>query len=859
MEATTIPELMAYCQADPTFFEPPWHMRDDDSLFPASRRPCPPGWNRRNNGLWVVMEPGGVTLPEQGWKIHVSATDADAGTVCDLVAHFCLSRDLTFKFLRSKAAMRLLNSKYADRGSSGKLLTVYPVDEEQLTAVLPALAGLLKDFTGPYVLSDVRYGDAPVFARYGAFVPMTCTAPGGELVYGVRTPGGELVPDRRDPAFTVPEWVTVPEVLRESVERRTSAEGEFPYRIERALHFSNGGGVYLARDKDSGGYAVLVEARPHAGIDRDGADAVTRLRREREILERLSGLDCVPRVLGHLVVWEHHFLVEEYIEGETLLEEVFARYPLGSPDPSPEWLAEYTRWATDVLAKVDRALMSVHARGVRFADLHPANIIVRPDGRVALIDFEIATDLADTRAPALGAPGFTAPEGMSGREADEYAMNCLRQWMFLPISPLQERDPVKYATLTGVITDHFPVPRGFGARLVRRLGAGREPFGEDRSAGLLAAEDPDWPAVRDSLVAGIHSSATPDRTDRLFPGDPQVFGTGGFNLASGAAGVIWALHQAGSPVPAEYVDWMLSAARRAKDPRPGLLDGLHGVAAALESLGRRDDALDMLDRARRLHDGLASPGLHGGLAGAGLGLLTFSGITGDEALRAEAVAIGETLASHLGRADSPMFPPQGRVGLEHGLTGVALYFLRLHDTTGESRYLDLAGEALRREVERGQFLPDGGFRLLHGNRHLVYLGPGSGGLALVLAQYLGRRDEPDRAKVIAGVRRACGAAFVRHPALFMGRAGIIATLGLLGADEDRQVIRDHVRRLSWHALSYQGHLAFPGNQLLRLSMDLDSGAAGVLVALGVAFDRNASVIPFLDLRSPVVGEKKGGE
>jgi len=147
-------------------------------------------------------------------------------------------------------------------------------------------------------------------------------------------------------------------------------------------------------------------------------------------------------------------------------------------------------------------------------------------------------------------------------------------------------------------------------------------------------------------------------------------------------------------------------------------------------------------------------------------------------------------------------------------------------------------------------LPDGGFCLLESNRYLAYLGTGSGGLALVLSQYLGRRAEPGFADVIDGVRRACRAPFVRHPSLFMGRAGTIATFHLLGRPEDRPVLREHVRRLGWHALLYQGHLAFPGNQLMRLSMDLETGSAGVLVALSVAFNQSASVIPVLDLRSP---------
>ncbi|GGO16055.1 serine/threonine protein kinase [Microbispora rosea subsp. aerata] len=845
----TIPQLVAYCQADPLFFEPVWRIPDDGNRFPAGSRPLPPGWRRGESELWVVLLPPDLALPEQGWKIHVSATDADASAVCDLVTDFCLARGIAVKFLRSRMAVRLMNNKYADRGSSGKLVTLYPVDEEQFAEVLPALAELLKGYTGPYILSDLRYEDSPVYVRYGAFQPMTYTRSDGSLGYAIRTPDGRLVPDQRTPAFTVPEWVTLPEVLRGSYEKHTAGGGEeFPYQIERALHFSNGGGVYLARDEASGGYVVLLEARPHAGLDAAGVDAVTRLARERDILERLSGLDCVPRLIGHRVIWEHHFLVEEYIEGKTLLDEVFERYPLATPDPAPETLAAYTRWAIDILAKVDHALMSIHARGVRIADLHPENIIVRPDGRIALIDFEIASGLEDTRPPGLAAAGFAAPKELSGRAADNYVLNCLRQWMFLPISPLQDRDPVKLASLTDVVTEHFPLPPGFAARMVRNFEAVKGPLGEDVAARMFT--EPDWPAIRDSIAAGILASATPDRGDRLFPGDPQQFATGGFTVANGAAGVLWALRQAGVPVPEEHVDWLVTAVRRAPAPRPGLLNGLHGVAATLESLGRRDDALDVLDRARKLHDGLEVPGVHGGLAGVGLTLLHFFAVTGEEDLRAEAVRIADRLARELGDDGSRMFRPDGRVGLQHGLTGVASYFLRLHDVTGEPGYLDLARTALRREIGRGQTLPDGGFCLLDSNRYLLYLGTGSGGLALVLSQYLGRREEPGFADVIGGVRRALRAPFTRHPALLEGRAGTIATLRLMGLPEDRPLIDEHVRRLSWHALSYEGHLAFPGNQLLRLSMDLETGSAGVLAALSVAFNQSASVIPVLDLRTP---------
>ena len=46
-------------------------------------------------------------------------------------------------------------------------------------------------------------------------------------------------------------------------------------------------------------------------------------------------------------------------------------------------------------------------------------------------------------------------------------------------------------------------------------------------------------------------------------------------------------------------------------------------------------------------------------------------------------------------------------------------------------------------------------------------------------------------------------------------------------------------------MTYEGHLAFPGEQLLRLSMDLATGTAGVLLALGAALHDEPVHLPFL--------------
>ncbi|MEV4328801.1 lantipeptide synthetase, partial [Microbispora rosea] len=63
---------------------------------------------------------------------------------------------------------------------------------------------------------------------------------------------------------------------------------------------------------------------------------------------------------------------------------------------------------------------------------------------------------------------------------------------------------------------------------------------------------------------------------------------------------------------------------------------------------------------------------------------------------------------------------------------------------------------------------------------------------------------------------------------------------------DPEAAAAQIARLAWHELPHQGGLAFPGAQLLRLSMDLATGSAGVLLALGAALHDEPVSLPFLE-------------
>jgi hypothetical protein len=832
-----------YCQHGLDFYEHPG--LSGASAHALVERREPDGWEVRNDHTWTFFSPVVVNLPEQGWKVHVSATLADADDTIDIVAKYCFTRLVPFKVLTRRQTHLRLNGKYAPRGKSGKLITIYPPDPEALRAVLDELNTALEGRQGPYILSDLRWRNGPLYVRYGGFNAMYTVDGQGRQVLAVRRPDGALVPDSRGPSFRPPPWVALPDYLAEQQQlARTETTGSMPYTVQKALHFSNGGGIYLATDPVAGKPVIIREARPFTGLDGAGQDAVSRLYREHRTLQDLGDLDFVPTPQKVFTCWEHHFLAQEYFEGLTLLEFMATRNPATRGNAGEEEYRTYTATALDIIDQIAKAISDIHDRGYVYADLHPRNVIVRPDGRVGLVDFEIAYRPGLDPEPMIACPGFVAKHATSGRSRDFYALDCLRVAMFLPLTQMLDLDADKVVELPQAVSEIFGVSRQVTADLSERL---RPPTATDTgarhstefaaaAANLHGAE---MRSLTDAMARAIVASATPERQDRLFPGDPRALHDGGYSLAYGAAGVLYALAATGRAVEERHVDWLLAAVRRTP-ARAGLWDGLHGAALVLHGLGREQAACEILEKAAQETADVNSAGLYDGLAGVAL-TLRYMAVTTEDSRWQDALApIEDRLAAIVSTPGDDAGPAtdSAKAGLMHGLTGAALFFLRRHQDTGDDTYLHLAVRALETDLEHCRVGAGGEVTLVQGVRLMPYLGEGSGGLAEAIA--LRQRQLPDERLVTlrTGILLACQSPFIIEPGLLTGRAGLIMVqANHLGQLSSPSAAADHVRRLVWHAVrrrdaSGTGRtVAFPGHRLLRLSMDLASGTAGVLLAL----------------------------
>ena len=169
-----------------------------------------------------------------------------------------------------------------------------------------------------------------------------------------------------------------------------------------------------------------------------GPDAERRLRHEAAVLERLRGVSGVvqlleaPQYAGSLVLAD---------AGGTSLAKVAKPAAAGDLAGMALGLA--------------RAVAGIHRRGVMHRDISPANIVVSGDGVPCLVDFALATSLAEVRpefthhAEIVGTLAYLAPEqtGRTGRPADQradlYALGAVLYELATGAPPFGTGDPLR--------------------------------------------------------------------------------------------------------------------------------------------------------------------------------------------------------------------------------------------------------------------------------------------------------------------------------------------------------------------------------------------------------------------------------
>ncbi|MEA5603264.1 serine/threonine protein kinase [Nostoc sp. UHCC 0252] len=216
------------------------------------------------------------------------------------------------------------------------------------------------------------------------------------------------------------------------------------YQIIRVLAMGGFGQTYIAQDTRRPGNPICVVKHLKPGTDPRVFDTAKRLfNSEAETLEKLGNHDQIPRLLAYFDENQEFYLVQEYIEGHTLAEELLS---------GKRWNESQI---IQLLQEVLEILEFVHRQGVIHRDIKPDNIIRRAsDNKLVLVDFgavkQVRTQLVTvggqgSATVVIGTPGYMPTEQGQGKprpNSDIYSLGIIAIQALTGLSPtvLQE-DP----------------------------------------------------------------------------------------------------------------------------------------------------------------------------------------------------------------------------------------------------------------------------------------------------------------------------------------------------------------------------------------------------------------------------------
>lgn len=220
------------------------------------------------------------------------------------------------------------------------------------------------------------------------------------------------------------------------------------YRVRRALGKGGFGATFLARDFSLPGHphCVIKQLQPAANSPHVMQMARDLFKREAKTLGKIGNHPQLPRLLDYFESNQEFYLVQEYVCGITLQQEVKRGGPFTE--------AGVKQFLSEILP----VLSYIHQQQVIHRDIKPGNIIRREqDKKLVLIDFGAVKDKVNPEranaseqtaltAYAIGTPGYAPPEQMAMRPvyaSDVYALGVTCLYLLTGQSPKDlDYDPV---------------------------------------------------------------------------------------------------------------------------------------------------------------------------------------------------------------------------------------------------------------------------------------------------------------------------------------------------------------------------------------------------------------------------------
>ena len=212
------------------------------------------------------------------------------------------------------------------------------------------------------------------------------------------------------------------------------------YRIQQPLGQGGFGKTFLAVDQDRlNARCVIKQFSPQIKGTRGLEKAIQLFEQEAVRLHDLGEHPHIPALLAYFEQDQRLYLVQQFIEGPTLSQELHQQGPFSE------------RKVREVLVRLLPILKFVHDRSVIHRDITPANIIRRTlDNRLVLIDFGVAKLLTETTSEQpgtrIGTEGYAPIEQLRSGKAypasDLYSLGATCVYLLTQVRPEDLYDPL---------------------------------------------------------------------------------------------------------------------------------------------------------------------------------------------------------------------------------------------------------------------------------------------------------------------------------------------------------------------------------------------------------------------------------
>ncbi len=245
------------------------------------------------------------------------------------------------------------------------------------------------------------------------------------------------------------------------------------YRVLRKLGEGSFAETFLAEDEHLPDSFQCVIKKLKTGVEEESKLQIAKrlFDAEARILHQLGNHGQIPQLLAHFEEDGEFCLVEEYIEGSSLYQELAA---------GQKWSEGYViHLVRDILD----VLKFVHQKHVIHRDIKPSNIIRREkDGRIVLIDFgavkQVTSQALDDSSTLhahtviVGTPGYMPGEQLRGSprmSSDVYAVGMIAIYALTGLNPALGQLPEDENTAEIVWRDRTSISPEFAAILEKMV------------------------------------------------------------------------------------------------------------------------------------------------------------------------------------------------------------------------------------------------------------------------------------------------------------------------------------------------------------------------------------------------------